>query len=110
MLPGSTFPRQLLAVGLSRSGLPLRDTTLAKLSFSRLPLAHLISPTMKEAVFSAFALAAVVSAGSAATVGHSLASNPRGSMAPTQAVCLVAMAALAGTSAMCAAAAATDSQ
>ena len=57
-----------------------------------------------------FGIAAAGSIAGSVAVGRSLAAEPRGSMAPTQAVALVALAAIAGASLLCAGAAATDSQ
>ena len=63
---------------------------------------------MKALHFSLFALAAVGSIAGSVAVGRSLAADPTSDSAHSQAVALVAMAALAGASTMCAAAAATD--
>jgi hypothetical protein len=55
-----------------------------------------------------FITAAVASITGTVAIGRSLAADPTSDMAHSQAVALVAMAALAGASTMCAAAAATD--
>ena len=64
---------------------------------------------MKALYVSTFALAAAVATTGSVLLGRSLAAEPRGSMAPTQAVALVGIAAIAGASLLCAGAAATDS-
>jgi hypothetical protein len=58
--------------------------------------------------FALFSLVATGSIAGSVAVGRSLAADPNGTMAHTQAVCLVAMASLGGASLVCAGAAATD--
>ena len=100
--------RQLLGAGLLRSRPPSRETAPRKLRKLLENKPTQSTDTMKSLHIFLFGLAAVVSTAGTVAVGRSLAADPTSDSAHSQAVALVAMAALAGASTMCAAAAATD--